>query len=117
MATDYLNWFKVMCIYSLQPNLDNSEELSEIDKIQLTNKGIIFDFATDYCYLNLSEDTVIRAEPRCFIPKEGGERKNRKYFTEVVMKSGDVFYAVGKPEDFYDKLNEYILSLPENKEK
>ena len=114
MEADLLQYFKVMMIYSLQPDFDNQEELTEVDKIQLTNKGIISDYQTDYGYINLADDNVLRAEPRCFIPKDkDGERKNRKFYTEVIMKSGDIFYVVGKPETFYEELNKYYITIQE----
>lgn len=109
---DSLKWFRIQAMYQINPSFNSDEELSEVEKIQLRNEGITDDFETDYAYLNLGEDTIIHLNPKCFIPKKDNDRKYRKYYTEIVMKSGDVIYAVGKPENVYDKLNEYLDSLP-----
>jgi hypothetical protein len=32
------------------------------------------------------------------------------------MKSGDILFAVGKPDQVYYKINDYLESLPDRKE-
>lgn len=105
---DTLNWFKIQVVYPITSGIEN-EELSEIEKIQLMNEGILDDYETDYAYLNLAEDTIVHINPKAFIKKGN---VNKRYFSEIVMKSGDVIFAVGKPEAVYTKVNEYLNNLP-----
>jgi hypothetical protein len=110
---DALNWFKLDCIYPLTSDFNGSEELSDVEKIQLRNEGILDDYETGTVILNLAEDTIVHLIPKCFIPKG---KTNRKYYTEIVMKSGDVVYGLGKPDFIYDKLNAYLDILEVKRE-
>lgn len=89
--------------------MDNTDELTDVERIQLKNEGILEDYEQGTAVLNLTEDTIVHLIPKCFIPKE---KKYKKYYTEIVMKSGDVLFAVGKPENVYKQLNEYLDSFP-----
>ena len=112
---EHLNWFKVLIIYPITSELDSNEELSDVEKIQLRNEGILEGYETDFGYYNLIEDPIRSVNPKVFLPKDNTKemvRKNKKYFSEIVFASGDVVYAVGKPDSIYDKLNDYVDKLP-----
>ena len=107
---DSLNWFKFECIYPLNYSFTGEDELSEVEQIKLKNEGIFDEYETGIGILNIGQDTIVHLIPKCFIPKG---KINKKYYTEIVMKSGDIIYAVGKAEQLYDKLNEYLDSVPQ----
>jgi hypothetical protein len=107
---DSLNWFKLDVLYKVTIGFDEDEELSEVDKIRLKAEGLVHgdSYEKDEAIFSLAEDTIIRVEPRAFIPKGG---KYKKFYSEVIFKSGDVVFADGKPVDVYKKLNEYYDSF------
>jgi len=105
-----LNWFKFDCIYPLTSDFNSGEELGEIERLNLQNEGILDDYEIGTAILNLGQDTIVHLIPKCFIPKG---KTNRKYYTEIVMKSGDVIFALGKPDMVYDKLNAYLADIPQ----
>jgi hypothetical protein len=108
---DTLKWFKIECIYPIDLDFNgNGNELSEIDQLRLKNEGLLEDYETGVAVLNLLEDVIVHLLPKVFIPKG---KVYKKYYTEVVMKSGDILYAVGRPDQVYDKVNDYLESLPE----
>jgi hypothetical protein len=104
-----LNWFKIDCLYPINVGLTEQGEIDDVKRIQLANEGIFEDFEKGTAVLNLAEDTIVHLIPKCFIPN-GKVRK--KYYTEVVLKSGDVVYAEGTPDSVYAKLVDYINNLP-----
>jgi hypothetical protein len=110
---DSLQWFKIQVIYPVTSGLNHDEdEDSELRRIRL--KQIDSDgYERDYAYLNLSEDPIANILPSCFAPKD---RQNKVYISELIMQSGNVITAVGKPESIYNALLEYVNSLPEPKE-
>ena len=109
---DSLNWFKIDCIYPITTDFNGDGELSDVERIQLKNEGILEDYEQGTAVLNLAEDTIVHLIPKCFIPKG---KIYKKYYTEIVLKSGDIMFAVGKPEQVYDKVNDYLDSLPNSK--
>lgn len=110
---DTLKWFKIQCIYPVSNNLrvdaDDDSEDSELKRIRLQSSGIE-QYEIGYAYLSLITDPIMHLEPGCLLPREG---KNRKNFTAITLESGNIVYALGKPEEVYDKINEYINSFPE----
>ncbi len=102
---DSLHWFKIDCIYPISVDFNGEGELTDIEKIQLKNEGILDDYETGAAVLNLGEDTIVHLIPKCFIPKG---KVYKKYYTEIVMKSGDILFAVGKPDQVYEKINDYL---------
>jgi hypothetical protein len=107
---DALNWFKLDVLYKVTSGIFEEEELSEVDLIRLKAEGLMDgdSYEKDTCIISLGEDTIIRVEPRAFIPKGG---KNKKFYSEVIFKSGDVVFAESKPTEVYNKLNEYYIAL------
>lgn len=111
---DALNWFQLEVLYKVTSGIfEEDEELSEVDLIRLKAEGLMNgdSYEKDTAIFSLGEDTVIRVEPRAFIPKGG---KNKKYYSEVIFKSGDVVFADGKPSEVYSKLNEYYTKISES---
>lgn len=108
---DTLNWLKLDCIYPISSGL-NEEEIGEVERIQLRNEGIFDDYEQGVAILNLGNDPITHMIPKCFIPKG---KVNKKYYTEIILASNNVIYAVGKPEQVYDKITEYVDSLPKAK--
>lgn len=106
---DSLNWFKLDVLYKITSGLFE-EELSEVDEIRLKAERLIDGdgYEKDTAYFSLGTDTIIRITPCAFIPKE---KKNKKFYSEVVFQSGDIVFADGKPSDVYDKLNAYFDSI------
>jgi len=111
---DTLKWFKVQCIYPVSSNLrvdtdnDDSED-NELKRIRFQNNGVE-QYEIGYAFLSLISDPIMHLEPGCLLPREG---KNRKNFTAIIMESGNIVYALGKPEEVYERINEYIESFPE----
>jgi len=107
---DSLNWFKLEVLYKVTIGFDDDQELSEVDLIRLKSEGLMDgdSYEKDLAIISLGEDTIIRVEPRGFIPKGG---KYKKFYSEVIFKSGDVLFAEGKPVEVYQKLNEYYRTL------
>lgn len=108
---DNIQWFKIQVLYPLTSTLSNMEDdedplLKRIRFEQDNTDGYQIDFA----YINLALDPIVSLQPCCMLPKDG---KNKKYYTEITLQSDNVLYAVGKPEVIYDKINEYLNSLPE----
>jgi len=113
METDLINWLKLPIIYPITSDFLTDEELSEVDRIQLNNVGLLEDFETTDGYYNLSNDAICQLNPKCFVPKsKDGERKNKKYYTEIIFESGNIVYALGKPVTVYEAINSYVDSLP-----
>ena len=106
---DYLNWFKISVIYPLTSSFSD-EELSEVDQIRLRNEGLLDDYETDTGVYNLSADPIVQLNPKAFIPKG---KVNKKFYTEMIFQSGNITYALGKPDSVYEKINEYLNGLPE----
>ncbi len=104
---DLLKWFKIQCIYpvssGLSTDLDEDQEDVELKRIRFKANDID-QFETGYAFLSLSEDPITNITPGCLLPKDG---KNKKNFTLITLSSGNLIYALGKPEDVYDKLNEH----------
>lgn len=63
------------------------------------------DFEVDWGYWNLIDDPIAQINPRKFMPDKCA---NYKHFSEVVFISGNVSFAVGRPETLEQKLNEYF---------
>ena len=93
---------KIDIIYPLTSNLTEGEELTEVER--LTNH-LEDGYEVDSGYWDLVADSIAQLNPRCFIPSNG---KNKKYFTEVVFVSGNVSYAVGKPDSVFQKVSDYL---------
>ena len=89
---ELLNWFKIDCLYPITSGMENTDELTDVERIQLKNEGILEDYEQGVAVLNLVEDTIVHLIPKCFIPKG---KVYKKYYTEIVLKSGDLVYAVG----------------------
>jgi hypothetical protein len=111
MAKDELMWFRIKVIYPVTSGLnednDDSEdsELKRIRLQQLDTDGYEYDFA----YINLAKDNIVDLIPCCFLAKD---RKNKTYYTDIVLESGNIINAVGKPDDVYTKILEYLETLP-----
>lgn len=99
-----MDWFKIEIIYPRTVNLSANEDESEQEWRIPKDEDI---YATEIGYFNLVDDPIAQLNPRSFIPKDG---KNRKQFTEVVFLSGNVSYAVGKPDDIYTKIKDFLSS-------
>lgn len=116
--TDTLKWFKIQCIYpvssSLRVDTDNEDlEDDDLKRIRMKSMGVE-QYEIGFAFLCFGIDPIMHMEPGCLLPREG---KNRKNFTAIILESGNVIYALGKPEEVYDKINEYYNSFPEPKTK
>ena len=94
--------FKIDIIYPITTTLTEGEELTEVER--LTNH-LEDGHETEVGYWDLTADPIAQLNPRCFLPSNG---KNKKYFTEVVFLSGNVSYAVGKPDAVWQKVSDYL---------
>lgn len=97
-----MDWFKIDIIYPKTINLSGEEPDDDQSWRMPKDEDI---YATETGYFNLTEDPIVQLNPRAFIPKDG---KNRKQFTEVVFLSGNISYAVGKPDDIYAKIRDFL---------
>jgi hypothetical protein len=106
-----INWFRVQVYYPVHSGLDNTieDEDSELRRIRLKQLECE-EYETEYAYLHLGIDPIVSLQPYTIIPKEA---KNKKNLTEITLESGNIIYAVGKPDTIYQALNEYILSIQE----
>ena len=98
------DWFKIDIIYPKTVNL-SGEELDSDESWRVPKDDDIY--SIEVGYFNLADDPIVQLNPRAFIPKDG---KNRKQFTEVVFLSGNISYAVGKPDDIYAKIRDFLSS-------
>ena len=106
---DSLKWFKIEVCYNITGGLENEEELSEVEKIQLQNEGESISYETGIAYLNIAHDPIKQIHPKAFV-KKGNVKKT--YISELILKSGRIYYANYKPERVYELLLEYVESLP-----
>lgn len=108
-----LNWLKLKVIFPITAGLEDSEEVSEVQRMQMHLKdGDQYEF--EYGYYNLGQDMIIHLNPKCFIPKD---KQNKKYYTQVIFASEYVVLVDGKPESIYKQIEDYIDSLPEEEAK
>ena len=107
---DSLWWFKIEVCYNITGGLDNEEELSEVEKIQLQNEGESVEYETGPAYFSLAQDPIKHIHPKAFV-KKGNVKKT--YVSELVFRSGRIYYANHKPEKVYELLEEYFNSLPQ----
>lgn len=105
-----LNWFEIDVYMPLSADLFSDEEQNEIDKIKLASAGINDAYEIAKAYYNLAQNSITALNPKCFIPKG---KTNKKYYTEIIFTNGDYALAVGKSIDVYEKIKEYVLTLPE----
>ena len=97
-----MDWFKIDIIYPKTVNL-SGEELDSEEGWRVPKDDDIYSIETGY--FNLTEDPIVQLNPRAFVPSE---KKNRTQFTEVVFLSGNISYAVGKPDDIYAKIKDFL---------
>ena len=108
------NWFKIQTIYaitsSLQQyeNVDNEDDEDDVLKrIRMSNMGMVDGYEVDIAYLNIVNDPIVGMLPCCLLPKNA---KNKKYYTELILESGNVVFAVGKPDAIFEKFCEFMKS-------
>jgi hypothetical protein len=106
---DSLNWFKIEVCYNITGGLDSDEPLTEIEKIQLSNEGEGVEYEVGWAYFNLNQDAIKHIHPKAFV-KKGNVKKT--YITELILRSGRIYYANHKPEKVYELLNDYLDNLP-----
>lgn len=107
---DNLLWFKIEVCYNITGGLDNEEELSEVEKIQLQNEGEAVEYEVGTAYLNFALDPIKHIGPKAFV-KKGNVKKT--YISEIILRSGRVYYPNYKPEKVYELIGEYFDSLPQ----
>ena len=108
---DSLNWFKIQCIYPLTSSLLNNDESDEDETLKrIRLESMESDgYGREMAIMNLGEDPIASLVPGCFVPKA---KTNKVHYTEIVFASGRLIFASGKPDDVYDRLNEYVSNLP-----
>ncbi len=106
---DLLIWFKIEVCYNITGGLENEEELSEVEKIQLQNEGEAVEYEVGMAIINFSIDPIKHIGPKAFV-KKGNVKKT--YISEIILRSGRVYYPNHKPEKVYELLNDYYNSLP-----
>jgi len=105
------NWFKVQCIYPITSSLNQYDEYKEdeedevLKNIRMKDMDITDGYEIDFAYLNLMIDPIVSILPCCMLPKNA---KYKKYYSEVVLESGNIIFAVGKPEAVMKLLMEYL---------
>ena len=104
---DHIRWLKLKVIFPINSGFTD-EQINEIESIRLKNEGIVSDFEIELGYFNIGNDNICQLNPKCFIPNG---KTNKKYYTEVIFTSGNTIYALGKPVDVYDQLNQYYLEI------
>ena len=106
------NWFKIQTIYAITSSLQQYENVNDEDdeddvlkRIRMSNMGMVDGYEVDTAYLNIVCDPIVGMLPCCLLPKNA---KNKKYYTELILESGNVVFAVGKPEAIFEKLCEFM---------
>jgi hypothetical protein len=106
------NWFKIQTIYAITSSLQQYENVNEEDdeddvlkRIRMSNMGMVDGYEVDTAYLNIVCDPIVGMLPCCLLPKNA---KNKKYYTELILESGNIVFAVGKPEAIFEKLCEFM---------
>jgi len=107
-----LNWLKIKVIFPITAGLNDLEEVSEVQRMQMGIKDGD-QYETEWGYYNIGQDMPIQLNPCCFIPRD---KVNKKYYTQVIFSSELIILAEGKPESVYKVIEDYINSLPEEKE-
>lgn len=103
-----LQWLKLRIIYPITSGLvEDDTEDSELRRIRL-EQADSDGYEQDWGYLNLAIDPIAQLEPCCMIPKGN---KNKKFYTQITLQSGNLVMAVGKPEDVYKQIEEYLNAL------
>jgi|TARA_R110000868_G_scaffold77684_1_gene222305 hypothetical protein len=105
------NWFKIHSIYAVTSTLQQYESTEEDDeddvlkRIRLNNMGLVDDYEIDVAYINIVSDPIVGMLPCCLLSKRA---KNKKYYTELILESGNIIFAVGKPETIFEKLCDFM---------
>lgn len=100
---------KLKIIFPITAGLDDSEEVSEVQRMQMGLKDGD-QYETEFGFYPLELDPIIKLNPKCFIPKD---KKQKKYYTEVIFQSEFIVFAEGKPVDVYETIKEYMKTIPE----
>lgn len=107
-----LNWLKLKVIFNVTAGLDGSEEISEVQRMQMGLKDGD-QYETELGIYPVHIDPIMKLNPKCFIPKD---KQNKKYYTEVIFQSEFIIYADGKPEVVYKAIEDYYSQFPELEE-
>lgn len=102
----HLSWFEIEVYYPIDASLFENEELSEVEKL---SAGIVEGYEVGTAYFNLGQSTVQSLLPKCFIPKG---KSNKKFYTEIIFSDGSFAFAIEKPTEVYNKLDDYLEKLP-----
>ena len=112
-------WFKIKCIFPITTNVDGlkideeDEEDPVLKKIRLQSAGVNDDYETEFAYFNLIADPIMHLFPMSLLAKD---YKNKKSLTLIVFESGNTATAIGKPDDVFKELTEFIASTKVTKE-
>lgn len=102
----HLRWFEIEVYYPVDASLFEDTELSEIEKL---SAGIVEGYEIGIAIFNLGQSQIQSLLPKCFIPKG---KSNKKYYTEIIFIDGSFAFATAKPTEVYNKIDEYLDSLP-----
>lgn len=108
-------WFKIKVLFPVETapegfrkDEEDEDEDPVLKRIRLSQAGVE-DVETEYAYFNLVSDPIMHLVPGSYL---GREAKNKRSYTLIVFESGNTVTAVGKPEDIFNQLSEFIKSLP-----
>jgi len=104
-------WFKVKVIYPITKK-PNGLELDYEDRDPALEKAGYYDgleegYETEYAYFNLIADPIMHLMAGSFKPNE---KSNKRNYTLIVFESGNSVQAVGKPDDIFKELMEFIAN-------
>jgi hypothetical protein len=109
------DWFKIKCIFPVTTNVkgietEEEEEDPILKRIRLKEAGVDDEYETEYAYFNLITDPIMHLFPMSLLAKD---YKNKKSLTLIVFESGNTATAIGKPDDVFKELSDFIANMPE----
>jgi hypothetical protein len=107
-------WFKVRVMFPVTSsieghNIEDEDEDPVLRKIRLEQAGVT-DNETEWAYFNIVADPIMHLMAGSYLPKDG---KNKRSYTLIVFESGNSVTAVGKPEEIFKDLIEFMSKIPE----
>jgi hypothetical protein len=103
-------WFKIKVIYPITKK-PNGIELDYEDRDPVLERAGHYnddEYEMDYAYFNLIADPIMHLMAGSFKPNE---KSNKRNYTLIVFESGNSVQAVGKPDDVFLELIEFMKGL------
>lgn len=106
-------WFKIKVVYPVTQK-PNGIELDNEDRDPALDKAGYYDnleegYETENAYFNLISDPIMHLMAGSFKPNANSNKRN---YTLIVFESGNSVTAIGKPDDVFEQLMEFMKDCP-----